>query len=65
MLGAIVGDIVGSVHERRRNAIKTPDFPQKRVLGADALSVDSIPWNDDNEHKVQSSVCLERTRHSV
>jgi ADP-ribosylglycohydrolase len=65
MLGAIVGDIVGSVHERRRNAIKTPDFPQKRVLGADALIVDPIPWNDDNEHEPESSVCLERTRHSV
>ncbi|MCX6376120.1 MAG: hypothetical protein NTU88_08860 [Armatimonadetes bacterium] len=27
MLGAIVGDIVGSVYERRGNAVKTLDFP--------------------------------------
>ncbi len=27
MLGAIIGDIVGSIYERRRNPLKTKDFP--------------------------------------
>jgi len=39
MLGAIVGDIVDSVHEGRGNAIKTPDFPLFR---------DYSHWTDDS-----------------
>lgn len=38
MLGAIVGDIVGSVYERRGNAVKTLDF---------SLFSDHSHWTDD------------------
>lgn len=38
MLGTMVGDIVGSVHERRRNAVKTLDF---------LLFSDYSHWTDD------------------